>query len=85
MVTQLLGIGDSSVDGGGAVNSAGSLKQDGVGVAVLLQLQGKALHPALAVVGDGVAVSQTIHQVDGGLQLLFPSVGIDGGEGQRQG
>ena len=83
MVAQGLGIAHRLVDGGGAIDRARGLEQDGVGLAVLRKLHGEALHPAGVVDGDGVAVGETLRQVGGGLQFFLPCVRVGRGESQE--
>ena len=83
VVTLLLGVGHRPVDGGGAVDGARALQQDGLHIAVRLQLQGVALDPAAAVDGDGVVVGQTVHDPGGGLELFLPGGGVHRVDGQE--
>ena len=85
MVSGLLGGRDGLVDGGRAIDGAGALHQNGVGIAVSGQLKGIALHPASAVDGDGVAVSQAIHDLGGGLELPLSRSGVHRGNQQKDG
>ncbi len=85
MIALGLGLGDGVVDTGSAVDRSAGLGQDGPGVAARLQLQRKTLHPASAVDGDGIAVSQAVGELGGGLQLLLTRGGVDSGQKQNKG
>ena len=84
MIALGLGLVYGVADAGSAVNRSAGLGQDGPGVAARLQLQGKTLHPASAVDGDGIAVSQAVDELGGGLQLLLTRGGVDGGQQQNK-
>ena len=85
MVAQLLGVAHRCIDIGGAVDGTRSLQQNGLDLAVLLQLQGEALYPAGIVDGNGILVGQALHQRAGGLQLLLPCGSVHRGDSQDHG